>query len=158
MLPSVYTITEAATLAKRTEKAMRQLRARGQGPRFHKVDGRLLVTEAELAAWLAGGAGDEMTPQPASVPASRRRRTRRHDTALGPATDGRPSTLTYDGERNGTTPVPLAGLHEDHIEGGTPDGEPIEQPEAESSPGVARHPAMAPSPARPPPTHAWNWM
>jgi hypothetical protein len=75
MLPSVYTISEAATLAKRTEKAMRQLRARGQGPRFRKVDGRLLVTEAELAAWLAGKADEEMAP-PAAAVAQRRRRAR----------------------------------------------------------------------------------
>ncbi len=31
---------------------MRQLRAKGQGPRFHKLDGRVVVFEDDLDAWL----------------------------------------------------------------------------------------------------------
>ncbi len=33
---------------------MRQLRSRGQGPRFRKVDGRLLVSADDLERWLSG--------------------------------------------------------------------------------------------------------
>ena len=58
-IPRQYTIKEAAKVARRTPKAMRQLHARrvgGEkvGPRFRKVDGRLLVDEAELVRWLGG--------------------------------------------------------------------------------------------------------
>jgi Ser/Thr protein kinase RdoA (MazF antagonist) len=53
-----YTVEEAAEVARRTPKAMRQLRARGQGPTFRKIDGRLLVAAADLQAWLTGG-GDQ---------------------------------------------------------------------------------------------------
>lgn len=53
-----YTLAEAAEVARRTEKALRELRARGRGPRFRKVDGRLIVSEDDLQAWLAGELAD----------------------------------------------------------------------------------------------------
>ena len=49
-----YTLEEAAEIARRTPKAMRQLRARGLGPPFRKTTGRLLVRADELEAWLNG--------------------------------------------------------------------------------------------------------
>jgi hypothetical protein len=48
------TVEEAASIAKRTEMALRQLRHKGKGPKFRKVDGRLLVSEADLHRWLSG--------------------------------------------------------------------------------------------------------
>lgn len=57
-LPRLYDIDEAARIACRTPKAMRNLRARGRGPKFRNVDGRLLVTEADLADWLASFLND----------------------------------------------------------------------------------------------------
>lgn len=53
-LPRLYTLDEAAAYARRTPKAMRQLRHVGRGPRFRKIGGRVLVDEDELARWLAG--------------------------------------------------------------------------------------------------------
>lgn len=65
-IPRQFTVDEAAEVARRTPKAMRQLRARDiertkaglppVGPRFRWVAGRLLVDEEELSRWLAGGA------------------------------------------------------------------------------------------------------
>lgn len=52
--PQWLTVPEAAAIARRTEKAMRQLRYRGLGPNFRRVDGRLLVSRADLEQWLAG--------------------------------------------------------------------------------------------------------
>jgi hypothetical protein len=49
-----YTLGEAAVIARRTVIAMRQLRVKGKGPRFRKVDGRLLVSSSELRRWLNG--------------------------------------------------------------------------------------------------------
>lgn len=49
-----YTLEEAAAISKRTPQAMRQLRVKGRGPRFVKVDGRLLVSASELQRWLSG--------------------------------------------------------------------------------------------------------
>ena len=43
----------AGAIAHRTGKAMRQLRARGRGPKFRNIDGRLLVSEDDLADWIA---------------------------------------------------------------------------------------------------------
>jgi hypothetical protein len=54
VIPQLLTVDEAAEHARRTPKAMRQLRARGLGPNFRKVDGRLLVSADDLAAWLNG--------------------------------------------------------------------------------------------------------
>jgi hypothetical protein len=52
-LPRLYDFDQAGAVVGRTGKAMRQLRARGRGPRFRNVDGKLLTTEAELARWIA---------------------------------------------------------------------------------------------------------
>lgn len=52
------TVEEAAPIAKRTPQALRMLRHKGKGPKFRKVDGRLLVSEAELHRWLSGGDED----------------------------------------------------------------------------------------------------
>jgi hypothetical protein len=49
-----HTMEEAAVIARRSTTAMRQLRIKGRGPRFHKVDGRLLVSDSDLQAWLSG--------------------------------------------------------------------------------------------------------
>ncbi|CAN5658598.1 hypothetical protein BH24ACT5_BH24ACT5_13140 [soil metagenome] len=49
-----HTVEGAADIARRTPKALRQLRARGLGPNFRKVDGRLLVSDNDLQRWLAG--------------------------------------------------------------------------------------------------------
>ena len=51
-IPKLYTIEEAAQLSRRTEKALRQLRIKGRGPNFRNIDGRLLVSETDLADWL----------------------------------------------------------------------------------------------------------
>jgi hypothetical protein len=64
-----YTVDEAAVIARRTPTALRQLRVKGRGPRFRKVDGRLLVSGSELRRWLSGGE-DDLEP----VPPSRLRR------------------------------------------------------------------------------------
>src|SRR5262245_56050958 len=63
-IPRQFTLDEAAEVARRTPKAMRQLRARDierakdgrppVGPRFRWVAGRLMVDEDELARWLKG--------------------------------------------------------------------------------------------------------
>jgi hypothetical protein len=49
-----HTLEEAAVIARRTPTAMRQLRIKGRGPRFRKVDGRLLVSASDLHNWLNG--------------------------------------------------------------------------------------------------------
>jgi hypothetical protein len=49
-----YNVDEVAKVSGRSSKAIRRLRARGRGPRFRWVDGRLVVDENDLAAWLAG--------------------------------------------------------------------------------------------------------
>jgi hypothetical protein len=49
-----HTLEEAAVISRRTTNAMRQLRVKGKGPRFVKVDGRLVVSDSELRRWLAG--------------------------------------------------------------------------------------------------------
>ena len=54
VIPELFTFDEVAEKSKRTTKALRQLRARGRGPRFRNVDGRLLCTAEDLAAWLNG--------------------------------------------------------------------------------------------------------
>lgn len=51
---TMYTLAEAAAISRRTDKAMYQLRSRGLGPRFRKVDGRLLVSAEDLNRWLLG--------------------------------------------------------------------------------------------------------
>jgi hypothetical protein len=53
-IPRQLDIDDVAAIAKRTPKAIRQLRARGLGPKFRKVDGRLLTDEVEVARWLSG--------------------------------------------------------------------------------------------------------
>jgi hypothetical protein len=50
---------EAIPIAKRSEAALRQLRHKGKGPKFRKVDGRLLISEADLNRWLSGEDGDD---------------------------------------------------------------------------------------------------
>jgi hypothetical protein len=50
-----YDMAEAAAIARRSENAMRLLRAKGRGPRFVKTAGRLLVSGAELERWLDSG-------------------------------------------------------------------------------------------------------
>lgn len=57
-IPKQLDVDDVAHIAKRTPKAIRQLRARGLGPKFRKVNGRLLTDEDEVARWLAG---DEST-------------------------------------------------------------------------------------------------
>jgi hypothetical protein len=52
-----YTLEESAAIARRTPLAMRQLRVKGRGPRFRKIDGRLVVASSDLQAWLRGEAG-----------------------------------------------------------------------------------------------------
>jgi hypothetical protein len=49
-----HTLDEAAAISRRSPNAMRQLRVKGRGPRFIKVDGRLIVTGTELRRWMAG--------------------------------------------------------------------------------------------------------
>jgi Helix-turn-helix domain len=49
-----YTLEEAAAISRRSTTAMRQLRVKGKGPRFRKIDGRLLVSASELQRWLNG--------------------------------------------------------------------------------------------------------
>ena len=61
LIPRLYDFEEAGAIAKRTGKAMRQLRARGRGPRFRNIDGRLLVTEQELARWITEQTDQEAT-------------------------------------------------------------------------------------------------
>ena len=56
-LPDLLTMPEAAAIARRSENALRQLRHKGKGPSWRKVDGRLVVDARELAAWLAGEDG-----------------------------------------------------------------------------------------------------
>lgn len=56
-IPRMLTLEEVAELSGRTHRAVQQLRARqlrGEqvGPRFTKVDGRVLVSEDALVAWL----------------------------------------------------------------------------------------------------------
>lgn len=53
-LPDLLTMPEAAVISRRSENALRQLRHKGKGPTWRKVDGRLVVDARELAAWLAG--------------------------------------------------------------------------------------------------------
>ena len=58
-----YTVAQTAELAGRTEKAMRKLIERDRkldaadrlGPNFVRLHGRLVVSEPDLAAWLAAG-------------------------------------------------------------------------------------------------------
>lgn len=57
-IPQQLDIDDVALIAKRTPKAIRQLRARGLGPKFRKVNGRLLTDEDEVARWLAGEDGE----------------------------------------------------------------------------------------------------
>lgn len=52
-------LDEAARLSGRSTKALRQLRYRQQrgehvGPRFRRIDGRVMVAASDLAAWLVG--------------------------------------------------------------------------------------------------------
>jgi hypothetical protein len=49
-----HTLDEAAAISRRSVEAMRQLRIKGRGPKFRKVDGRLLVRDDDLQAWLLG--------------------------------------------------------------------------------------------------------
>ena len=65
-IPMMYTIEEAAQLARTTAKALRQLRYRGRGPRVRKVEGRLLISDPDLASWLAGD-----DPSPSNAPQAR---------------------------------------------------------------------------------------
>jgi DNA-binding transcriptional MerR regulator len=51
-LPRFYTIDEVAPILRRTPKAVRQLRARGLGPPFRKIAGRLLIEEHDLLDWI----------------------------------------------------------------------------------------------------------
>jgi hypothetical protein len=51
-----YDMKEAAAILHRTENALRQLRTKGKGPRFRKVDGRLLVAGSDLERYLRGEA------------------------------------------------------------------------------------------------------
>ena len=52
--PIWHTIEEAAVISRRSVLAMRQLRTRTRGPKFRKVDGRLLVSDDDLQTWLRG--------------------------------------------------------------------------------------------------------
>ena len=54
MVPKMFTLEEAAVIARRSENSLRILRSKGRGPRFVKVDGLLLVSEDDLTAWLLG--------------------------------------------------------------------------------------------------------
>jgi hypothetical protein len=62
-VPTIYDIRQVAERSGRSEKAIRQLRARQQagenvGPRFTKIDGRVYVLEDDLAAWLSGSSAE----------------------------------------------------------------------------------------------------
>jgi hypothetical protein len=64
--PETYhTIDEAAERARRSVNAMRQLRIKGLGPKFRKVDGRLLVSGTDLERWLRGETVAEAKPRKA---------------------------------------------------------------------------------------------
>ena len=52
--PKLFTIDEAAPVARRTPRAMRQLRQKGLGPRVVNIDGRLFIRADDLAQWLQG--------------------------------------------------------------------------------------------------------
>lgn len=43
---------------------MRQLRVKGRGPRFNKVDGRLVASAQELDRWLNGEEDEAATAKP----------------------------------------------------------------------------------------------
>jgi hypothetical protein len=49
-----FTLEEAAVVSRRSTNALRQLRVKGRGPKFRKVDGRLVVSATELRRWLGG--------------------------------------------------------------------------------------------------------
>jgi hypothetical protein len=53
-MPLFLTLEQAAAVAQRSPNALRVLRTKGKGPRFRKVDGRLLVSRSDLTAWLSG--------------------------------------------------------------------------------------------------------
>ena len=63
-MPHLLTIDEVAKIARRTSKAMRQVRQRDivhaakgeplEGPRWRKIGGRVFVAEHDLAIWLEG--------------------------------------------------------------------------------------------------------
>ena len=47
-----YTWARAAAVARRSVTAMRQLRIKGKGPAFRKVDGRLMTSATDLDRWM----------------------------------------------------------------------------------------------------------
>lgn len=47
-----YNVAETAALIGRSERAVRKLIERKQGPAFKKVHGRLIVSADDLNAWL----------------------------------------------------------------------------------------------------------
>lgn len=59
-LPRYYTVSECAGITRRSVGALRMLRYRREtlgedvGPRWVKVDGRVMVAEDELRRWMAG--------------------------------------------------------------------------------------------------------
>jgi hypothetical protein len=56
---SYLTLEEAAVEARRSVNAMYQLRAKKRGPRFRKIDGRLIVSRIDFDAWMSGDRVDE---------------------------------------------------------------------------------------------------
>ena len=51
-----YNVAQTAELIGRSERAVRKLIERKQGPAFRKVHGRLIVSADDLNAWLNGEA------------------------------------------------------------------------------------------------------
>jgi hypothetical protein len=69
-IPVQLDVDDVARISRRTPKAIRQLwhrRLHGDpvGPRFRKIDGRLLTTEDEVARWLAGESSTTADAKPA---------------------------------------------------------------------------------------------
>jgi Helix-turn-helix domain len=52
--PNILTIAEGAPIARRSEKALRQLIYRGRGPRVRRIGGRVFILESDLRAWILG--------------------------------------------------------------------------------------------------------
>jgi len=69
-LEPLLSIADAARIAGRSEKAMRQLRSRrlageDAGPRFRKIGGRVMIAPADLQEWIDG---DREPPPPPPPP------------------------------------------------------------------------------------------
>ena len=52
------TVAEVAEESRRTQNAIYILRIKGKGPRFRKIDGRLLCAREDFDAWMRGETSD----------------------------------------------------------------------------------------------------